>query len=35
MQEVVYRDKANDILSLIYNYKVELETENKIENWKK
>lgn len=30
MQEVVYTEKAKDIFSLIYNYKVELEGENKI-----
>lgn len=30
MQEVVYTKKATDIFSLIYNYKVELETDNKI-----
>ncbi len=30
MQEIVYTEKARDIFSLIYNYKVELETYNKI-----
>jgi len=30
MQEVVYTDNPKDIFSLIYNYKVELETDNKI-----
>lgn len=30
MQEVVYTEQAKDIFSLIYNYKVELETDNKI-----
>ena len=30
MQEVVYTEKPNDIFSLIYNYKVELETDNKM-----
>ena len=29
MQEVVYTEQAKDIFSLIYNYKVELETDNK------
>ena len=30
MQEIVYTEQAKDIFSLIYNYKVELETDNKI-----
>ena len=30
MQEVVYTEQVKDIFSLIYNYKVELETDNKI-----
>lgn len=30
MQKVVYTEQAKDIFSLIYNYKEELETENKI-----
>lgn len=30
MQEVVYTEQAKDIFSLIYNYKVELEADNKI-----
>lgn len=30
MQEIVYTEQAQDIFSLIYNYKVELETDNKI-----
>lgn len=30
MQEVVYTEEAKDIFSLIYNYKVELEGEDKI-----
>lgn len=30
MQEIVYTENAQDIFSLIYNYKVELETDNKI-----
>lgn len=29
MQEVVYTDSPKDIFSLIYNYKVELKTDNK------
>ena len=29
MQEIVYKEQAKDIFSLIYNYKVELETDNK------
>jgi hypothetical protein len=30
MQEIVYTEQAKDIFSLIYNYKEELETDNKI-----
>lgn len=30
MQDIVYTEEAKDIFSLIYNYKVELETENKV-----
>ena len=30
MQEIVYTEQAKDIFSLIYNYKVELETDNKV-----
>ncbi len=30
MQEIVYTEQAKDIFILIYNYKVELETDNKI-----
>lgn len=30
MQEVVYTEQAKDIFSLIYNYKVELEADNKL-----
>ena len=30
MQDIVYTEQAKDIFSLIYNYKVELETDNKI-----
>lgn len=30
MQQVVYTEEAKDIFSLIYNYKVELEADNKI-----
>ena len=29
MQEVVYTEQATEIFSLIYNYKVKLETQNK------
>ncbi len=29
MQEIVYTEQAKDIFSLIYNYKVELEADNK------
>ena len=35
MQEIVYTEKPDDIFSLIYNYKVELETNNKIDELKK
>ena len=35
MQEIVYTEKPEDIFSLIYNYKVELETDNKLEELKK
>lgn len=35
MQEIVYTEKPDDIFSLIYNYKVELETDNKIDELKK
>ncbi len=35
MQEIVYTEEAQDIFSLIYNYKVELETDNKIEELEK
>ena len=30
MQDIVYTEEAKDIFSIIYNYKVELETDNKI-----
>ena len=30
MQEIVYTENAQDIFSLIFNYKVELETDNKM-----
>lgn len=30
MQEIVYTEQAKDIFSLIYNYKIELETDNKL-----
>ena len=30
MQEIVYTEQAKDIFSLIYNYKVELESDNKV-----
>lgn len=30
MQEIVYTEQAQDIFNLIYNYKVELETDNKM-----
>ena len=35
MQEIVYTEKPDDIFSLIYNYKVELETDNKIDELRK
>lgn len=35
MQEVVYTQQAKDIFSLIYNYKEELETDNKISELEK
>lgn len=35
MQEIVYTEQAKDIFSLIYNYKVELETNNKISELEK
>ena len=35
MQEVVYTEQAKDIFSLIYNYKVELETDNKLSELEK
>ena len=35
MQEIVYTEQAQDIFSLIYNYKVELETNNKISELEK
>ena len=35
MQEVVYTEQPEDIFSLIYNYKVELEFDKKIEELKK
>lgn len=35
MQEIVYTEQAQDIFSLIYNYKVELETDNKISELEK
>lgn len=35
MQQIVYTEKPEGIFSLIYNYKVELETDNKIEELKK
>ena len=35
MQEIVYTEKAKDIFSLIYNYKVELETDKKTEELEK
>ena len=35
MQKIVYTEKPEDIFSLIYNYKVELETDNKLEELKK
>ena len=35
MQEIVYTDKPSEIFSLIYNYKVELETDNKTDELSK
>lgn len=35
MQEVVYTEQAKDIFSLIYNYKVELEADNKLSELEK
>ena len=35
MQYIVYTEQAKDIFSLIYNYKVELETDNKISELEK
>ena len=35
MQEIVYTEKAKDIFSLIYNYKVELEAEKNIDELNK
>lgn len=35
MQEIVYTEQAKDIFSLIYNYKVELETDKKTEELEK
>lgn len=35
MQQIVYTEKPEDIFSIIYNYKVELETDNKKEELKK
>ena len=35
MQEIVYTEQAKEIFSLIYNYKVELETDNKLEELEK
>ena len=35
MQDIVYTKQAKDIFSLIYNYKVELEADNKIEELEK
>ena len=35
MQEIVYTEQAQDIFSLIYNYKEELETDNKISELEK
>ena len=35
MQEIVYTEEVKDIFSLIYNYKVELEADKKIEELKK
>lgn len=35
MQEVVYTEQAKEIFSLIYNYKVELESDNKVSELEK
>ena len=35
MQDIVYKEQSKDIFSLIYNYKVELETDNKISELEK
>lgn len=35
MQEIIYTENPRDIFSLIYNYKVELEADNKIEDLNK
>lgn len=35
MQQIVYTEKPEDIFNLIYNYKVELETDNKTDELKK
>lgn len=35
MQQIVYTEQATDIFSLIYNYKVELEADNKTEELEK
>lgn len=35
MQDIVYKEQAKDIFSLIYNYKVELEADNKVEELEK
>ena len=35
MQEIVYKEEAKDIFSIIYNYKVELEAENKTDELEK
>lgn len=35
MQEIIYTENPRDIFSLIYNYKVELETDNKTEELNK
>lgn len=35
MQEIVYTEKPEDIFSLIYNYKVELETDNRKDELKR
>ena len=35
MQEIVYTEQAKDIFNLIYNYKVELETDKKTDELEK